>query len=293
MSENNIKFVYFGGEPIGVPVLEELLQAGLKPSLVVCNPDRKAGRGQQLTPPPVKILAEEHGIPVYQPESIKNPEDIPELSEKEWDLFVVVAYNKIMPKWLIETPKHQTINVHPSLLPLRRGANPIRSAILEDDRDSVGVSIMLMDEEMDHGPILDQKPMTFSDENWPVYGPTLEEALSYLGGVMLANTIPEWIAGNIKPQKQDHTRATYTTKVSKTDAELALDPHNLPCGTEAYDALLKIKAYDGFPSAYFFYNAKRIKINEAELTKSGKLSLIEVTPEGKKPTAFEDWLRSL
>lgn len=289
---NDLKFVYFGGEPIGAPVLEELLTCGLKPSLVVCNPDRPAGRGKKLTSPPVKVLAEEHDIPVYQPESIKNPEDIPELSEKDYDLFVVVAYNKIMPEWLIDLPKHKTINLHPSMLPLRRGPNPIRSAIVENDPDSVGASIMLMDKEMDHGPILDQQTMTFDDENWPVYGPTLEEALSYMGGAMLAKVIPQWASGEIEPQEQDHKVATYTSKVSKADGELSIDPHNLPSGSTAKEYLFKIKGYDGFPGTFFFYNEKRIKITEAELTENGELRIITVVPEGKTALPFKQWLQN-
>lgn len=288
----DLKFAYFAGEPIGVPVLEELLQSGLKPSLVVCSPDRPAGRGQKLTPPQVKVLAEHYGIPVYQPEKLKKPEYVPELSEHNWDLFVVVAYNRILPEWLIELPKHQTINVHPSLLPLRRGPNPIRSAIIEDDRASIGVSIMLMDKEMDHGPILDQDAMEIADENWPVAGPELDEALARMGGAMLASTIPEWTSGTITPQEQDHTKATYTGKIGKTDAELQLDPATLPTGDAAYQTLLKIKGYAGFPGSYFFHNGKRIKIKEAELASDGSLRLLRIIPEGKSEMDFNDYFRN-
>lgn len=289
----SLNFVYFGGEPIGVPILKELIEAGLKPSLVVCNPDRPAGRGKNLTPPPIKILAEKNNIPVLQPETIKTPEDIPEISKVEFDLFVVVAYNKIMPEWLIELPKYKTINVHPSMLPLRRGTNPIRSAIIEDDRASIGVSIMLLDKEMDHGPILDQMYMEISDDNWPISGLELDQALANMGGALLVATIPEYLAGNIHPQEQDHANATYTTKINKADAELKIDPTNLPSGKEAYNTLLKIKGYDHFPGTYFFHNNKRIKINEAKLAEDGSLCLISVTPEGKGKISFKDYLSSL
>ena len=152
-SNKNLKLVYFGGEPIGVPVLEELEAAGFLPSLIVCNPDRPVGRKQVLTPPPVKIWAEERNIEVFQPENLK-PETVghrmshSESHSEEWDLFVVVAYSQIMPQWLIELPKHKTINMHPSLLPKLRGASPIRSTILEDRRGECGATVIQRDEKM-------------------------------------------------------------------------------------------------------------------------------------------------
>jgi len=145
-----LNFAYFGGEPLGVPVLETLKATGFVPNLIVASPDRPAGRKHELTPPPVKIWAEANNIPVFQPESLKERDALTPLTKETFDLFVVVAYNKILPKWLLELPVHKTINLHPSLLPLYRGASPIRSAILEDNREAVGVSIMLMDKEMDH-----------------------------------------------------------------------------------------------------------------------------------------------
>lgn len=291
MNRPEIKFVYFGGEPIGVPVLTELMECGYTPSLVVCNPDRPAGRGQKLTPPPIKTLAEQHGIPVYQPENLKDEVAIKE-ALRDYDLFIVVAYNRIMPTWLIELPTHKTLNVHPSLLPLRRGPNPIRSAIVEDDRASIGVSIMQMDEEMDHGPILDQRALPIADENWPTPGPVLDEALANLGGALLAAVIEGWITGELHGHEQAHDKATYTTKMTKADGELTLDPHHLPDGETARELLLKIRGYAGFPGTFFFYNDKRIKVNEAELTEDDKLCLVSVTPEGKSQIPFDQWLPS-
>ena len=124
------KIVFFGGEPLGLPALEALVRAGLTPQLVVCNPDRPSGRGLELTPPRIKTWATEHGIAVFQPTSYKNEEARLKLVETEWDLFIVVAYNFILPKWLLDLPKYGTINMHPSLLPKLRGMSPIRTAIL-------------------------------------------------------------------------------------------------------------------------------------------------------------------
>ena len=163
--QNEIKFAFFGGEPLAVPVLNELEKVGLKPSLVVCNPDRRQGRKMVPTPPPVKVWASDRKIPIWQPETLKDEKELEILASVNWDLFVVVAYNKILPKSVIDIPKYGTLNVHPSMLPLLRGASPIRSTILNDMRENCGVSIMLMDEEMDHGPILRQEKIAIAKED--------------------------------------------------------------------------------------------------------------------------------
>ena len=282
-----MKFAYFGGEPLGRPVLEKLLEAGLKPVLVVCNPDRKSGRGQKLTPPPVKELATANDIPVWQPESIDEEARV-KLNSEEWDLFVVVAYNKILPSWLINLPKHKAINLHPSLLPKLRGANPIRTAILEDKPEEVGLTIMQLDEEMDHGPIISQEAVEV--EVWPPAGPELDEKLANEGGRLLAETIPKWIAGGQQPTEQNHDEATYTKKFTKDMGELKIDPSNLPNGQEAREIFLKIQAFAEFPSTYFFQNDKRIKIVSAELTHEGALQITRIVPEGKAEMSFETWL---
>lgn len=306
MTKPNPTFAYFGGEPIGVPVLEALLQAGFVPSLVVTNPDRPTGRKQLLTPPPVKVLAETNQIPILQPERIPkdtnashSPEATPSpraalgleaLLGTTWDLFVVVAYNHILPKWLIELPAHGTLNVHPSLLPAFRGPSPIRSAILNDMQDT-GVTIMQMDEQMDHGPIVAQRTATIAETEWPLPGIELDHRLAALGGQLLVDTIPAYLDGTAQPREQDHTAATYTKKFSRADGELMIDPYALPGGFTARQLLLKIRAFDGFPGTFFMHEGKRIKINEAQLTPEGQLRLISITPEGKASVLFDDYMR--
>jgi len=283
-----IKIAYFGGEPLGVPVLEVLKQANLLPELIVASPDRPAGRKLQLTPPPVKTWAEVNDIEVIQPETIpKKREDLGRLTSENWDLFVVVAYNKILPQWFIDLPKYKTINVHPSLLPKLRGASPIRSSILQDLRDGCGVSVMLLDEKMDHGPILAQEKLPIPRELWPIAGPTLDEQLAKLGGELLAKTIPQWIAGKIVSDEQDHTQATYCGKITKDLAELIINPYSLPHGQEAYGLFLKIQAYAGWPTAFFKYDNKRYKITGAHLSGDGQLVIESVIPEGKNETPFK------
>lgn len=285
----SLPFAYFGGEPLGVPVLEELKVAGLIPSLIVCNPDRAAGRGRRLTPPPVKTWAQAHNIPTWQPEEINNKDQILHSIGvlTKVDLFVVVAYNKILPEWLIELPKHKTINVHPSLLPKLRGASPIRTAILEDLREQVGISIMLMDKKMDHGPLLAQSAMPIADERWPVDGPALDEALARMGGAMLAATIPEYIDGEITPTPQDHDAASYCGRLTKDMAELALDPSNLPTGDEAKSYLRVIQAFKSIGNAWFTHGDVRFKVMAAHV-KDDALAIDSLTPAGKKEMSWSD-----
>jgi methionyl-tRNA formyltransferase len=290
--ETTPRFVYFGGEPLGVPVLEELEHAGLRPGLIVCNPDRPVGRKQVLTPPPVKTWAEQRSIEVYQPDSYKGEGPRAKLAAQAWDLFVVVAYNSILPQWVLDIPTHGVLNVHPSLLPKLRGASPIRSAILRDERESIGVTVMLMDAQMDHGPILAQQPLPISDGNWPVPGPELDEALARSGGALLASTVAQWLSGSIEPQPQDHNAASYCGKLTKADSELTIDPHHLPQGAAAWDAWLKINAFAGIGDTFFIHEGQRVKVKTAEYVDS-RLELVTVTPEGRGPTDFAQYVRSL
>lgn len=290
-NSNELKIAYFGGEPIGEPVLRELLKYGVRPSLVVTNPDRKSGRKQELTPPPVKKLAEENGLPVFQPENFKDKDALTPLTDESWDLFVVVAYNHILPEWLIELPKNKTINLHPSLLPKLRGPSPIRTALLEDKPEEVGVSIMLLDNEMDHGPLLSSRPYIFKDGEWPLPGRELDAKLALLGAGQLLTVINEWTSGNLEPETQNHEGATYTKKLTKDMGELFINPRELPRGEAARQTWLKICALDGWPGTFFFHEGKRIKITEVVI-ENNELKILEVVPEGKSEVGFTEWLKN-
>ena len=292
MAHTDIHFVYFGGEPLGVPVLEELKAVGLLPRLVVASPDKPTGRKQELTSPPVKKWAEANNIEVFQPKTYKDDSAKSKLSADTWDLFVVVAYNFILPEWLLSIPTYQTINLHPSLLPELRGASPIRTAILNDLREDIGVTIIKLDSEMDHGPILEQMHMPIADENWPLSGPELDLALARMGGSLLGDTIPSWIAGDIELQEQPHELASYCNRLQKSDSEILLDPHNLPTGKEGRKAWLKINAFTDIGETFFIHNSKRVKITKAEFA-GGKLRLLRVIPEGKKEINFTQYLNSI
>lgn len=286
MNNSEIQFVFFGGEPLAVPTLNALKAADLLPKLIVCNPDRKAGRGQQLTPPPAKVWAHQHGISVYQPKKIqKSDSTLQALCAGTLDIFVVVAYNKILPAWLINAPKFGTVNVHPSLLPALRGASPIRSAILRNEPHHVGVSIMQMDEEMDHGPLLAQQKLEIDLTAWPVPGPILDDTLAEFGGELLATVLPEYISGKRQPQEQEHEHATYCGRLHKDMAELTINPNELPTGKAAWEALLTIKGFMGIGNAWFIHESIRYKITNAHL-KGERLVIDTVIPAGKKETDF-------
>ena len=279
--------VFFGTPRFATIVASELERAGLPPALVVTAPDAPVGRGRVLTPPPMKTWADERNIPVLQPSNLKDSSELAALQNTDWDLFVVASYGKIIPPALLELPKHGTLNVHPSLLPQFRGANPVRGAILADARET-GVTIMLMDAELDHGPIVSAARIELEREDWPPRASVLENLLAHAGGELLAETISPWIAGTLTPEEQDHAAATYTQKTTTEDAriDLAGDP---------YQNLLKIRAYEGAPGAYFFAERGgrelRVKITDAELAEDGSLRLLRVIPEGKREMPYEDFLR--
>lgn len=280
--------VFFGTPQISVYVLEELEKGGVVPSLIVTAPDTKRGRKMLLTPPEVKVWAEARNIPVLQPEKITTEfiSQLKELAPQEgWDIFTVAAYGKLLPKDLLDIPKYQVVNVHPSLLPRLRGANPIRGAILADEKE-VGVSIMLVDEEMDHGPILAQEKVPVPE--WPPQGSELDELLARRGGRLLAETLPQWIKGELESKEQDHTSATFTKKVVKEDGLINVND-------DPYQNLLKIRAYDGWPGTYMFVkqgeNKIRVKITDAEI-EDNKLKINRVIPEGRKEMDYSIFVKS-
>jgi methionyl-tRNA formyltransferase len=283
-----MRFAFFGTPLIARIVLEELEAAGYVPALVVTNPDAPVGRKQILTPPPVKEWALERSVPVIQPQSLKDPAAVPELGDGNFDLFIVAAYGKLIPQRLLDIPRHGTLNVHPSLLPKFRGASPIRSAILADERET-GVTIMLMDAGMDHGPILTQEKTNISEPEWPVPGRILDERLARQGGRLLSTTIPRYLTGDITPREQNHEAATFCTKIAKEMGELTLDPHHLPTGNTAQEYLRKVCAFDGWPETFFMHGGKRVKIKDAQLV-DGVFTPTRVVPEGKTEMSFTTWL---
>lgn len=286
-AKQDMKMVYFGTPHFSVYVLEELEQAGISPSLIVTTPDKPAGRGLALKSSPVRLWAEERGIDVITPEKLSIEDETTEmLFNSEWDLFLVAAYGKLLPKKVLAIPRKGTLNLHPSLLPKFRGPSPIESQILEDVKE-VGVSIILLDEETDHGPILAQASIT--PEPWPFTRIMLEDLLWHEGGQLLAEVIPSWLTGQLEASPQNDVDATFTPKLSKEDGELDLTEN-------AYENYLKYAAYEGWPGTYMFVerNGKkmRVKIVEA-IYEDGIFTPIRIVPEGKKEMLYSDFVRNL
>lgn len=270
----NCKFAYFGTPPFAVRILEELKERDLIPSLIVTAPDTKSGRGMELNSPAVKVWAEENNIPVIQPASLK---EIPEELRNDFDLFVVAAYGKILKKELIDLPRCGTLNVHPSLLPKYRGASPIEGQILHNEQP-VGVTIMEMDEELDHGPIVLQKEMYLPA--WPIRKDELTRVFAAFGGEILAEAMTKWCGGEIKSTPQNHEEATFTTKIQKEDGEIDFKD-------DPYQNFLKFCAYHPWPGTFFFAGDVRIKITDA-VFQNGTFLPTQVIPEGKKQVRYSE-----
>lgn len=282
-------YVFFGTGALAESVLASLVKAGHYPSLVVTKPDSYQGRHMQLMAPHIKTWAELKGIPVYQPESLKELAKDSPLFAENYDLFIVASYGKIIPHDVLNAPKHGVLNVHPSMLPEYRGPSPLESVLLSGLM-TTGVSIMKLDEAMDHGPILVQVPFVISPY---ANAGTLEVECGQRGGELLLSVIPHYLDGTLVPKEQDHARATVCKKITKDLGEIKL--------TDDIDEVRrKFRALNPWPTLYFFVEhdgrMMRVKVNELELVedKESRLAqdyIISVTPEGKKHMDFESFKR--
>lgn len=243
-----------GTPDFAVPSLRMLAEAGAPIVLVVTQPDRPSGRGQKLTPSPVKLLAEKLNIPVFQPDRVRKPEAIEHIRSLGAECAAVVAYGQILPQSLLDLFSLGVLNVHGSLLPKYRGAAPVQRSILSGDSET-GISIMLLDAGMDTGPVLSQLRTSIGeDDNFK----TLHDRLSRLGAELMCATLKEWCAGRISPRPQEESLVTYAPPISKE--ELRLD-WQLP----ALRLVNAIRAFDPWPGAYCLYQGKRVKCFKASL----------------------------
>lgn len=211
--------VAFAGTPaFAVPTLRAIVAAGHDVPLVLTQPDRPAGRGRKLTPPPVKQAALESGLRVEQPESVADPAMVDRwgLADAPPDLLVVVAYGLLLPQWLLNWPRRGCINVHASLLPRWRGAAPIQHAILAGDA-ATGVSLMHMERGLDTGPVYAMRDTAIGPDDTAV---TLHDRLAELGAQLAAEYLPALLDGTAEPTPQDDARSTYAVKIAKADARL-------------------------------------------------------------------------
>ena len=272
------KIAFFGTPELCVPILEALRAAQLTPSLVVTNPDRPVGRKHIFTPPPVKVWAQDHSLPVLQPEKLTR-QFREKLMTYHCNLFIVVAYGQILTKKLLTVPTYGTLNIHYSLLPRYRGAAPVEAAILNGDTET-GVCIQHMVYKLDAGDILATLTHPINPD---ITAPELRHELNQRAAKLLVETIPAWLAGTITPQPQNHALATYVNKINKSEAELNLtDP-----GPTNYN---KYRAYFGWPRAHFYTSdGQRIIITQAH--RDGDDFVIDrVIPSGKGEVSYQDFL---
>lgn len=272
------KYIFFGTPEYAALSLGRLLDAGFVPELVVCSPDKPIGRKQTITPCPVKIYAQEKGIKIFQPNKI-DKQAMEYINSFNPTYAVVAAYNKILPKELITSFVKGILNIHPSLLPLYRGPAPDIGPIINQDKQT-GVTIMLIDELVDHGPIIAQEKIELQGNE---YSKDTGKELFILGADMLCKIIPKWLDNEINVLEQNHNQATFTKKITKQDGEINL-------ADEPKILWAKWRAYYPWPGLYFFKDEKRIKINQADFI-DDKFIIKKVTPEGGKEIDFNLFLK--
>ncbi|HEX7619699.1 MAG TPA: methionyl-tRNA formyltransferase [Anaerolineales bacterium] len=287
-----LRIVFMGTPDFAVPSLEALA-ARFSIVGVVTQPDRPAGRGAILHPPAVKVAALRLGIPVFQPEKLRSPEVMTQLRDWSPDMIVVTAFGQILRPEVLDMPPQGCLNVHGSLLPRWRGAAPIQASILAGDHET-GITIMKMDPGVDTGPILSQRilPIAANDT-----GGTLFDKMAPLGALLLIETLPRFLRGEIIPRPQPKEGATYAPMLKKEDGQLDLT-------RPAIELERRVRAMNPWPGAYFPWNGAPFKVLRARIsagnnpgagttftleghpavgTGDGVLMLDEVQPAGKKP----------
>lgn len=299
-----MRVVFMGTPEFAVPTLKCLVDAGHEIVAVYTQQDKPQGRGKSLGFPAVKAAALDLELPVYQPASLEG--EVETITQLRPEVLIVAAFAQLLPKSVLEIPPRGCLNVHPSLLPRHRGASPIDAAILTGDEFS-GVSIMLMDEGWDTGPILAQERVAIVPEDTTG---TLTGNLADVGARLLVDILPEWVGGKLTPQPQSEEGANYTPKITKQDGEI--DWH-LP----AVDIWRRVRAFQPWPGCYTQWQGKLLKIievvpsDETRLgeigrvvsvkqpqgafigvqTGEGVLQLLKVQPEGKRVMTAEEFAR--
>lgn len=246
-----IKIIFAGTPEFAVPYLSgfidnpDFLVVG-----VITQPDKPSGRKQTLTASPIKVLAQTHGWPIFQPEKMRGDKDFfTALSEAAADLLVVVAYGQIIPADVLALFPRGAINVHPSLLPKYRGASPIQSALLSGEKET-GITIMLMDDKMDHGPILAQEKHSLTGDET---NESLHFSLAKSGVPLLLSTIKSYLSDEIKPRAQDDSSATYCQTITKDDG-------HIDWSVSAQEIKQRIHAFYPWPATWTTLEGKRLKI---------------------------------
>jgi methionyl-tRNA formyltransferase len=248
------KIVFMGSPDFALPTLQAL-QENYSVVGVVTQPDRAAGRGRELKSPPVKTLALELGIPVIQPEKLRQPEAMEQLRAWSPDVIVVAAFGQILKQDVLDLPEFGCINVHASLLPRWRGAAPINAAILHGDEET-GITIMKMDAGLDTGPILSQRSVRIQPDET---AGSLFETLSQLGADLLLEALAGYLAGEIEPRPQPEEGVTYAPMLKKEDGALDFS-------RPAEELERKVRAFNPWPGTYFEWDGNLLKVHKARTT---------------------------
>ena len=266
-----MKIVFLGTPRLAQIVLENLIESDFKPQLIITGEDKKVGRGQNKSSTPVKLTAQKNGMAVGHLLS--------EVS-KNFDLAILVAFGHIIPKDILDKPRFGFINVHPSLLPKYRGPSPIQSAILKGEIKT-GVTIIKLDQEVDHGPILNQREIEIEKEDTHE---SLIEKTGAIGSNLLLVTLPDYLSGKTKPKEQNHKDATFTEKITKADGQIDLEN---PPSKQKLERM--INAFYPWPTVWAEIEAKRQTPNAKRM----RIKLLPkrlIQPEGRKPMAIEEFL---
>ena len=297
-----MRIVFAGTPEFAAQHLQALLDAGREVVAVYTQPDRPAGRGQKLMPSPVKQLALQHGIAVYQPQTLRDPAAQAELAALAPDLMVVVAYGLILPQVVLDTPRLGCINSHASLLPRWRGAAPIQRAIEAGDASS-GVTVMQMEAGLDTGPMLLKVTTTITAEDT---GSSLHDRLAQLGSAAVVEAVTKLAAGELRGEVQDDSLATYAHKLNKDEARL-------DWSRPAVELERLVRAFNPWPICHSTLNGEALKVHAAQLGEGqgapgsvlaadrsgltvacgeGALRLTRLQLPGGKPLSFADLYNS-
>lgn len=299
-----MNIIFMGTPDFAIPALKVLIESEHTVSAVFTQPDKPKGRGHKFTPPPVKVLAEENNIAVYQPDSLKKDADeyIKIIKDINPDIIVVAAYGKLLPKEVLDAARFGCVNIHGSLLPKYRGAAPIQRAVIDGEKET-GITTMLMNEGLDTGDILMVEKTEIGENETSA---ELFDRLAVMGAELLIKTIEALRIGKIIPQKQDDSKATYASMLSKDLSKLDFDKpvrevHKKICGLSDWPCAVtsidgkRLKVYRSEIVSYVKADAVPGEIlNEKDFTvacKDGSLRLVEVQTEGSKRMKSEDYLR--
>ncbi|RAP26512.1 Methionyl-tRNA formyltransferase [Brevibacillus laterosporus] len=299
------RILFMGTPDFSTQSLEALLTHGYQVVGVVTQPDRPVGRKRVLTPPPVKELALRHGLPVYQPEKIRESEAVQSvLDATRPDLIVTAAYGQILPNSLLEAPKHGCINVHASLLPKYRGGAPIHASIINGEKES-GVTIMYMVQALDAGDMISKVVVPIEERDT---AGSLFEKLGAAGADLLIDTLPKLLKGEITPEPQNHEEATFAPNIKREN-------ERIDWNKSAREIYNQVRGMNSWPVAFTTFEEKVWKIWWAEVVEqtgqlampgtiidrtedgliiacgAGSVILKEIQPEGKKRMSVYDFLR--